>query len=61
MKLIAEGFKDNNNNIIICKCGKPAGMAICGKESFIARCEDCWDMPKLNGKFIYKLPIRIEL
>lgn len=32
---------------ILCKCGKPSGMAIIGRESYVARCNEC--MEKANN------------
>jgi len=32
---------DGEGNIILCKCGKPAGSGMMGKESYLVWCEDC--------------------
>jgi hypothetical protein len=33
--------KWNLGNVVLCKCGKPAGSCAIGKESFVAWCSDC--------------------
>jgi hypothetical protein len=47
---------DGAGNVITCKCGKPAGMGVIGKEAMIAWCADCCPMPNHEAKFVYKPP-----
>lgn len=47
---------DSEGNIILCKCGKPAGTSVIGKEAFVAWCEDCTPLEKYEAKFVYKPP-----
>lgn len=47
-------MKDSNGNPVKCKCGNPAGMAIMGQESYIARCGDCVISDKQSTSFIYQ-------
>lgn len=36
------GLYDANDNQIMCVCGKPATESIMGKESFVAKCAECF-------------------
>jgi hypothetical protein len=47
---------DGNGNVILCKCGKPAGSGAIGKEAFIAWCSDCFPGNKEGAKLTYKMP-----
>ena len=48
---------DSDGEIVLCKCGKPAGGAIMGKEAFIAWCTDCNPNNNFSAEFIYKPPL----
>ena len=47
---------DANGNIVLCKCGKPAGAGIMGKESYIFWCSECSPMPKETAEIVYRPP-----
>lgn len=48
---------DREGNEVLCKCGKPAGSAIIGKEAMIAFCTECSPMHNYSANFVYRLPI----
>lgn len=41
---------DTEGNIVLCKCGKPAGSGAYGREAYIAWCEDCCPLYKPREK-----------
>ena len=45
---------DSGGNVMLCKCGKPAGSAVIGTEAFIVWCSDCDPLNKETVKFVYK-------
>lgn len=47
-------MRDSEGNIILCKCGKPAGSMISGKNAFLAHCSDCSPLGNGAAEFIYK-------
>lgn len=47
---------DSDGNIILCKCGKPAGSGAMGKKAFIAWCSDCSPINQSSAKFVYRPP-----
>ena len=49
---------DGEGNTFLCKCGKPAGSAIIGKEASIAYCSNCSPTPKYSAEFVYRPPIK---
>lgn len=48
---------DEAGNVVLCKCGKPAGTSIMGKDAFIAFCSDCSPTNHLSTDFVYE-PIK---
>lgn len=42
--------------IVLCKCGKPAGIAAIGKEVYMAWCNDCAPTSKEEAEFVYRPP-----
>ncbi len=50
------GLYDSEGNIILCKCGKPAGSGAMGKEAFVAWCNDCSPLNQASAKFVYRTP-----
>ena len=51
---------DTEGNVMLCKCGKPAGGGVFGKEAFQVWCTDCAPLSKTDAKFIYKKPASEE-
>ena len=47
---------DSEGNVVLCKCGRPAGSAAYGTKAMIAWCEDCYPLAKETVKFIYRPP-----
>lgn len=47
---------DADGNVVLCKCGKPAGQAAMGKDAFIAWCSDCSPANKQSAEFVYRTP-----
>lgn len=41
---------------VMCKCGKPAGSAFIGRESYVARCNDCMGYKELEHQLVYIEP-----
>lgn len=63
--LPAESIKmyDSDGNVVLCKCGKPAGTAAIGKEAFVAWCPECspCNNPIEQDKFVYKDPTEDQM
>lgn len=47
---------DGNGDIILCKCGKPAGAAAMGRNGYAAWCTDCSPLHKEQAAFVYREP-----
>ena len=45
---------DSDGNVVLCKCGKPAGSGVIGKEAFVAWCSECSPLNNFSAEFIYK-------
>jgi hypothetical protein len=43
-------MRDEDGNLILCRCGKPAGAAVMGKNSYAAWCSECSLLNKLPFK-----------
>ncbi len=48
---------DGDGNVILCKCGKPAGSGVSGTMAYIAWCEDC---PPYKDSSVTKMEWMIE-
>jgi len=47
---------DSDDNEILCKCGKPAGSAALGRDSYVAWCSDCSLLHKDPKPMTFKKP-----
>lgn len=47
---------NSSNEIMHCKCGKPAGGGVFGHEAFQVWCSDCDPNCKISAEFIYREP-----
>ncbi len=45
---------DSEGNVVLCKCGKPAGSAAIGKEAMVAWCSECSPLEKHEAKLVYR-------
>jgi hypothetical protein len=55
---------DGEGNVILCKCGKPAGSGIGGKEAYSVWCSDCSPLSKeavKEGDFVKWISIKERL
>lgn len=43
---------DSNGEVVLCKCGKPAGSAAMGREAFAAWCTDCSPLHKESAELV---------
>lgn len=41
---------------VMCKCGKTSGSAFIGRESYVARCNDCMGYKELEHQLVYVEP-----
>lgn len=51
---------DSEGNVVLCKCGKPAGSAAMGKGAMIAWCSDCSPLNKESAEFVYRPPTEAQ-